>query len=359
MISERGGKNLDMGSALRIALGGAMVLAVVSAATSASAHGSNAGRALLRCQEQITSEGIGYSTRLNQKLARCLLPLNDCAVENAGHPSACARAVQRCRSLPGEMRALGDRMVSRTMGGCSGVGMNKLLGDLGFAEQMADCAPTNTRQFAECLMGNLQEAEAVAMLRLAPASCSLLGAAGLQDVVPASLCTPGDDECEDPEPPTCENQYCGGPEGLGCPDGMVCNKHDDMCGEDAAGVCVTAPSACEAASPVCGCDGQTYASDCARMVAGVTHARDGACTVETACTSSMQCGSGNYCEFPSGECGESQMGVCRPMDDPSCEMCGDYAMGQVCGCDGVTYGSECARIAAGVSKLADGFCFVF
>lgn len=358
MVSERGGKHLDMGSAVRIALAGAMMVAVVGATTTAWAHGSNAGRALLRCQEQITSEGMGYVTRLNQKLARCLLPLNDCAVENAGHPAACARAVQRCRSLPGEMRALGDRMVSRTMGGCSGVGMNTLLGDLGFAEQMADCAPTNTRQFAECLMGDLQDAQAVAMLRLAPAACTLLDDAGLQDVVPASLCA-ADDACEIPDPPTCENQYCGGPEGVACPDGMVCDKHDDMCGADAAGVCVTAPSACADATPVCGCDGQTYASDCARLVAGVTHAYDGDCMAETACTSSTQCGAGNFCDFPSGECGESQMGVCRPMDDPSCEMCGEYAMGQVCGCDGVTYGSECARIAAGVSKLADGFCFVF
>lgn len=362
MVRERGGKSggesTNTGSALRVALGGAMLLAVAGAATSAWAHGSNAGRALLRCQEQITSEGIGYSTRLNMKLAGCLLPLNDCAVENAGHPAACKRAVQRCRSLPNEMRSLGDRLVSRTASACSGVGMNKILGDLGFAEQMADCAPTTPRQFAVCLMGDLQEAQSVAMLRLAPAACDLLDEAGLQGVVPATLCAP-DDACEEPEPPTCENQFCGGPEDLACPAGMVCNKHDDMCGTDAAGVCVAMPTGCEDATPVCGCDGQTYASDCARVMAGVTQAHDGACTMEMECSSSSQCGAGNYCEFPMGECGESQMGVCRPMQDAACEMCGAYAMGQVCGCDGVTYPSECARIAAGISKLNDGFCFVF
>ncbi|MCW5892290.1 MAG: hypothetical protein KIT14_17350 [bacterium] len=354
MDSKRGGKTFDTGGVLGLAL----MLAVVGAATSAGAHGSNPGRALLRCQEQITSEGLGYTNRLNGKLARCLLPLGECAVENAGRPAACARAVQRCRSLPADVRALGDRLVARTQNACNGVAMSKLLGDLGFAAQMADCAPKNTREFAVCLMGDLQEAEAIAMLRLAPAACGLLEAAGLRNVVPASLCTPGG-SCEAPEPPTCENQYCGGPDGLGCPAGMVCNRHDAMCGADAAGVCVPAPAACEEASPVCGCDGQTYASDCARLVAGVTQAYDGACTVETACTSSAQCGAGGYCEFPSGDCGESQTGVCRPMNDPSCEMCVEYAMGQVCGCDGVNYPSECARRAAGVSKLADGYCFTF
>lgn len=359
MVGTHGDKTSERRSALRIAMGGALVLAVVCAATSAWAHGSNPGRALLRCQQQITSEGIGYTSRLNGKLARCLLPLNDCAVENAGHPAACARAVQRCRSLPGDMHALGERLVARTVNACGGVGMNKLLGDLGFAEQMADCGPANAREFAECLMADLQEAEAVAMLRLAPAACDLLDDAGLLDAVPASLCTSDGDDCEQPEPPTCESQYCGGPGALGCPDGMVCNRHDAMCGTDAAGVCVPAPSSCADASPVCGCDGQTYGSDCARIMAGVTHAHDGACMVATACTSSSQCGAGAFCEFPSGECGESQMGVCRPLDDPSCAMCGEYAMGEVCGCDGVTYPSECARMAAGISKLADGFCFVF
>jgi hypothetical protein len=323
-------------------------------------HDAKASKALLRCQEQITSEGLGYTSRLNQKLARCLLPLNDCAVENAGHPAACARAVQRCRALPNDMRSLADRMVSRIASVCSGVGMNKILGDLGFAEQMADCAPTTPRQFAVCLVANLQQAESIAMLRLAPASCDLLDDAGLLNAVPASLCqVGGGGGSEEPGSPTCENQYCGGPQDLACPDGMVCDKHDDMCGTDAAGVCVPMPTECQDDAPVCGCDGQTYASDCDRLQAGVTHAYDGACAVATPCSSSSQCGAGSYCEFSTGDCGESQSGVCRPMEDPSCEMCSAYAMGQVCGCDGMTYPSECARIAAGVSKLADGSCWMF
>lgn len=65
-----------------------------------------------------------------------------------------------------------------------------------------------------------------------------------------------------------------------CGDGLVCEPLS--CGTE-DGVCVPLPSECaeiESHSPlgeVCGCDGETYAGDCERLLAGVGLAYRGAC----------------------------------------------------------------------------------
>lgn len=61
---------------------------------------------------------------------------------------------------------------------------------------------------------------------------------------------------------------------------------------------------------------------------------------------------GEFCEKPAGTCGDDlQSGICVPTPD-ACF----FIYLPVCGCDGVTYGNDCDRQMAGVSKDSDGPC---
>jgi len=147
---------------------------------------------------------------------------------------------------------------------------------------------------------------------------------------------------------------CGGLGGGSCGEGEFCDPSG--CKPGATGLCVSAPETCgDVWAPVCGCNGKTYDNDCKRKAAMVAKMADGVCTAT---------GVGS-------ECG-GKMGVACPDESTFCMVFGCVADGvgkcmavpsvctkeyaPKCGCDGNTYGNECAAFKAKVSLAYPGPC---
>lgn len=344
------------------------VALLAAAGDEAVAHSSrsDAARTRLRCERAIEREGHRYAELYSEQLGFCLRSLAECQGASGNVASyLCSKVSRMCEGIAASTSDEA-RLRQRLLEACDDVPLDRLLNDMKFGVQMADCAPTSLEAFIGCLRTRLvaNQGELVGLLR--PTACALLESAKLADDFPGVRCTPPGtgEECEECEP--CEPTggsgpaACGGAAGLTCGEGLACDRRDALCtNPQASGACVAVPSSCvDDGQPVCGCDGQTYASDCARLQAGVVMARTGACDPPpTTCSSSNDCGPGNFCEYVFADCGEGQPGTCQPMRAAPCDLCSAFVDGPVCGCDGQTYASECERQAAGASKLWFGPCF--
>jgi hypothetical protein len=346
---------------MRWSLLGAALGALLS--VEAGAHGvSRSARDLLRCQDAITREGLEYSRRLNLRMMRCLLPLGDCAAA-ASSASACNRSAAGCTTLASDIRVLDGRLRNDLVRACRDVPLDQIMGTLGFGPGMADCTVDSLDAFSACLAGKLRDAEAAALTRVVPSVCEVAERFGIGTLVAAAVCDgddPDDPPPPPPPPPPAGVLFCGGPAAVACPDGYACDRRDALCTlGDGAGQCVSVAETCAPGNPVCGCDGQTYASDCERVRAGAVRRHDGACEgAPTACGRGLPaCPSGTFCEFPRGDCGEGGAGTCAPLRSEACDLCVAFVGGPVCGCDSHTYATECARQRAGASTWFDGECF--
>jgi hypothetical protein len=157
-------------------------------------------------------------------------------------------------------------------------------------------------------------------------------------------------ECDLPQPKICGPILNGQ-----CDPGYVCDIHSCLLG--ATGTCVPLPK-CDPnfKEPVCGCNGITYNNDCLRRAAGVPLNHQGACAQPgTKCWTDAQCKTGEYCALEPGECLLPTFNLLQGTCAKKPEAC-ITLYDPVCGCDGKTYGNDCAAASSGVNVASKGEC---
>jgi hypothetical protein len=109
--------------------------------------------------------------------------------------------------------------------------------------------------------------------------------------------------------------------------------------------------------PVCGCDGLTYANACYANAAGVDVAASGECVtpVPGSCggIAGSACAPNEYCYYPPGQMCDWADGTGHCAVRP--DACSDI-YDPVCGCDNMTYSSECDAALAGIGVAYKGVC---
>jgi len=347
-------------------LGVLLLLGILASLTLAEAgaceRSRRTQRSLDRCARAVSTEGLSYTQRLNWQMERCLEPLARCSRIAPAKTWVCGVAMNVCVAVPDAETELAERLRSRIVSACEGLTPKGLLDDLGFGSQVGDCEVDSLEAFADCFATALRGASAALLVDLHPNACHLVEEAELSDVLPVDVCASRANSSDDPGGPVepVGPLFCGGPDDLSCPEGFACDRQDPLCTlSHVAGLCVPADGDChDDGTPVCGCDGVSYGSDCQRLGAGVTARHDGPCDPSpTSCEFDTDCPEGLFCEYPTGDCGEGLSGVCRSMRAEPCNLCAAFVEAPVCGCNWTTYASDCERRAAGVAKWFDGACF--
>jgi Kazal-type serine protease inhibitor domain len=161
---------------------------------------------------------------------------------------------------------------------------------------------------------------------------------------------------------------CGTRGGVQCDDDQFCNfESDPMCGQtDGGGLCEDKPQVCtDIYLPVCGCDNQTYSSECSAHSAGVSVKSEGTCESTGGASgetcggiAALDCDAGQFCNYEEAAGGQG----CNNQIADAAGKCNATPRGctrdsrPVCGCDHRTYNNACEAHAAGMSVWHDGAC---